>query len=40
MIIELVNIAVQMIVVGSGMECIVIMIGYIIQAVFGLLKGR
>lgn len=38
--IDYVGIASQFMVLGAGMECIVIMIGYIIQAVFNLMKAR
>ena len=38
--IDYVGIASQMIVVGVGMECVFIIIGYIVSTVFNLLKVR
>lgn len=40
MVNEYVHLAFQFAIVGGGMECIVIMIGYIINSVFNLMKAR
>ena len=40
MISEYVHIAFQFVILGGAMECIAIMIGYVISSVFNLMKAR
>lgn len=40
MVIECVHIALQFVILGGAMECIAILIGYIINSVFNLMKAR